>query len=92
MQFFTGISRNTQLTAYACYMLSLTECIWEFQNNALWDTHYHADDEPTAGSQWNTLTQKHFTQGLFQPQNNLNSVYQQKQQTDLDSLCLVSPK
>ena len=23
-------------------MLSLTECVWEFQNNALWDTHQHA--------------------------------------------------
>ena len=22
-------------------MISLTECIWEFQNNALWDTHQH---------------------------------------------------
>ena len=20
-------------------MLSLTECVWEFQNNALWETH-----------------------------------------------------
>ena len=24
------------------YMLSLTECVWDFQNNALWDTHQHA--------------------------------------------------
>ena len=24
------------------YMLSLTECVWEFRNNALWDTHHHA--------------------------------------------------
>ena len=23
-------------------MLSFTECAWDFQNNALWDTHYHA--------------------------------------------------
>ena len=38
MQFFTGISRNTQST----HMLLLTECIWEFQNNALWDTLQHA--------------------------------------------------
>ena len=22
-------------------MLSLTQCVWEFQSNALWDTHYH---------------------------------------------------
>ena len=27
MQIFTGISRNTQLKPY---MLSLTECVWEF--------------------------------------------------------------
>ena len=39
MQFFTGISRNTQ---YKSYMLSLTECVRDFQNNALWDTHCHA--------------------------------------------------
>ena len=38
MQFFTGISRNTQST----HMLSMTECVWEFQNNALWDTLQHA--------------------------------------------------
>ena len=24
------------------YMLSLTECVWEVRNNALWDTHLHA--------------------------------------------------
>ena len=36
MQFFTGISRNTQSKSY---MLSLTECDWEFRDNALWDTH-----------------------------------------------------
>ena len=24
------------------HMLSLTEFFWDFQNNALWDTHYHA--------------------------------------------------
>ena len=24
------------------YMLSLSEFVWEFQNNALWDTHEHA--------------------------------------------------
>ena len=35
MQFFTGISRNTQSKSD---MLSLTECVWEFRNNALWDT------------------------------------------------------
>ena len=39
MQYFTGISRNAQSKSY---MLSLTECVWELQNNALWDTHYHA--------------------------------------------------
>ena len=31
MQFFIGISRNTQPKSY---MLSLTEGVWEFQNNA----------------------------------------------------------
>ena len=31
---FTGIPRKTQ-SKY--YMLSLTEYVWEFQNNALWD-------------------------------------------------------
>ena len=36
MQFFTGISRNTQSKSYR---LSLTECVWEFQNNASWDAH-----------------------------------------------------
>ena len=36
MQFFSGISRNTQSKSY---MLSLTECVRDFQNNALWDTH-----------------------------------------------------
>ena len=34
MQFFTGVSRNTHSKSYT---LSLTECVWEFQNNALWD-------------------------------------------------------
>ena len=34
MQFFTGISRNTQSKPY---MLSLTGCVGDFQNNALWD-------------------------------------------------------
>ena len=29
MRCFTGISRNTQSMSY---MLSLTECVWEFQN------------------------------------------------------------
>ena len=36
MQFSTGISRNTQSKTY---MLSLTECVWDFRNDALWDTH-----------------------------------------------------
>ena len=36
MQFFTGISRYTQSKSY---MLSLTECVWESQNNALWDNN-----------------------------------------------------
>ena len=36
MQFLSRISRNTQSKSY---MLSLTECVWDFQNNALWDTH-----------------------------------------------------
>lgn len=39
MQFFTGISRNTQSKPY---MLSMTEWVWEFRNDALWDTHYVA--------------------------------------------------
>ena len=39
MQLFTGISLNTQSKSY---MISLTQCVWEFQNNALWDTHWHA--------------------------------------------------
>ena len=37
MQFFTGISRNILSKSYK--MLSLTECVWDFLNNALWDTH-----------------------------------------------------
>ena len=32
VQLFTGISRNTQSKSYT---LSLTECVWEFQKNAL---------------------------------------------------------
>ena len=36
MHFFTAISRNTQSKSY---LLSLIECVWDFQNNALWDTH-----------------------------------------------------
>ena len=39
MQFFIAISRNTESKSY---MLSLTECVWDFLNNALWDTHIHA--------------------------------------------------
>ena len=39
MQFFSGISRNAQSKLY---MLSLTECVGDFQNNALWDTHLHS--------------------------------------------------
>ena len=38
MQFFTGISRNTKSKLY---MLSLTECVGDSQNNALWDIHEH---------------------------------------------------
>ena len=38
IQFFAKISRNTQSKSF---MLSLTGCIWDFQNNALWDTHLH---------------------------------------------------
>ena len=41
MQLVTGISRNTQSKSYTC-MLSLTECVWKFQNDALWDTNLHA--------------------------------------------------
>ena len=36
MQFFTWIARNTLSKSQ---MLSLTKCVWDFQNNALWDTH-----------------------------------------------------
>ena len=36
MRLFTEISRNTQSKPY---MLSLTECVWDFQNSELWDTH-----------------------------------------------------
>ena len=39
MQFFTGISRNTETKSY---MLSFTECVWEFRSNALWDTLFPA--------------------------------------------------
>ena len=39
MQFFTEISRNTQSISY---MLSLNVSVWDFQDNALWDTHKHA--------------------------------------------------
>ena len=39
MQFVTGISRNAPSQSY---MLSLTECVWDFQNNSLWDTYLHA--------------------------------------------------
>ena len=31
MQFLTGTSSNTQSKSYT---LSLTECVWEFRNNA----------------------------------------------------------
>ena len=36
MQFFTGKSINTQSKSYRP---SLSECVWEFRNTALWDTH-----------------------------------------------------
>ena len=36
MQFFNGISGNTQSKSY---MLLLTECVWDFQNNAMRDGH-----------------------------------------------------
>ena len=36
MQFFIGIARIIQ-SKY--YQLSLTECLWEFRNDALWDPH-----------------------------------------------------
>ena len=39
MQFFTGISRNTQSKSY---MLSLAECVLDFQNNAYRDNDDHA--------------------------------------------------
>ena len=34
-QFSIEISRNIQSKSY---MVSVTECCWDFQNNALWDT------------------------------------------------------
>ena len=37
MQFCTDISRNIQSK---CYMQSLTEYTWDFQNDALWDALY----------------------------------------------------
>ena len=42
MQFLTGITRNAQSKSY---MPSLTECVWDFQNNALWDAHCHAQSD-----------------------------------------------
>ena len=36
---FTGISEKYSIRIL--FMLSMTECVWEFQNNALWDTHQH---------------------------------------------------
>ena len=36
MQLFTEISRNTHSKSD---MLSLTDCVWDFENNELWDTH-----------------------------------------------------
>ena len=36
IQFLTGISRIEQSKSY---VLSLTQCVWDFQNNALWATH-----------------------------------------------------
>ena len=38
MQLSIWISSNTQSKSYT---LLLTECVWEFRNNALRDTHYH---------------------------------------------------
>ena len=37
-QFFTGVTRNTPSKSY---MLSLAECVWDFQNSELWNTHQH---------------------------------------------------
>ena len=37
---FTGISKKYSISIL--FMISLTECVWEFQNNALWDTRQHA--------------------------------------------------
>ena len=39
MQIITGTSRRTRSKSY---MLSLTEYVWKFRNNALWDTGQHA--------------------------------------------------
>ena len=36
---FPGISKKSVSKSH---MLSLTVCVWEFLNNALWDSHEHA--------------------------------------------------
>ena len=36
MHLFSGIFRNTKSKSF---MLWLTECVWKFHNNVLWDTH-----------------------------------------------------
>ena len=50
-QIFTGISSNTQ--SKLC-VVSMTERVWDFRNNALWDTHYHIDiiNMPYWGLDW----------------------------------------
>ena len=40
MQVFTGVSRSTPYKVNS--RLSLTECVWDCRNNALWDTHEHS--------------------------------------------------
>ena len=37
-----NISTNSRNTQSKSCTLSLTECVWEFRNNALWNTHKHA--------------------------------------------------
>ena len=55
MQFFSGISKNTQSKSY---MLSLAVRVLDFQNNALWDTHQYALFGPDQYEDNNIFLQK----------------------------------
>ena len=37
-----NVNWNSEEYSVKSYGLSLTEYVWEFHNNALWDTHEHA--------------------------------------------------